>query len=464
MRKLVVLFFFFWLCLLPGVGFTEVNLNEREQIRESEFTAIAAAACAGSYTTEGQSAEASYLAEYGFTSQYYSVPDGKRVAHFLFAYNNGSYEDADFFILAFRGSVDKNDWLVNFNVDKVVYTGSTPEEFVSTAKVVDDKNIPAVHKGFNEYVNAGFSLSLDLARQASILEILDKIKNQPNTRLLLTGHSLGGAAATLCAERLVSMGIPKDKVSVITFGAPAIGNAAFADAYGDKINLLRITNPYDPVPGGLQTVFGGFKQFGREKRYDLSARVTENQHPIAYYFDYAVKDYYDNFDAAAATGAVNALPDKLVGNKGPTVAIYTFPAENKKYQPLIKYMQRFVIDEYRTIFPNYIFMTRDLNKNSAEKTGLGQLLERAAQAGADYVLFLEVDAKRLGQEDRWYISLNQSVFTDNGGLLLMSSYGKRLSHDQGFMQCTIANIEQARADLVQIFTWSYTRTERKQGG
>ena len=74
----------------------------------------------------------------------------------------------------------------------------------------------------------------------------------------------------MLAERLVSMGIDKDRVPVITFGAPAIGNAAFAEVYGDKIDLRRITNNADPVPGSLQTFFGGYKQFGKHHKYNLS--------------------------------------------------------------------------------------------------------------------------------------------------------------------------------------------------
>ena len=82
-----------------------------------------------------------------------------------------------------------------------------------------------VHKGFNEYVNT--VLSATMQDGSSSKRFVEEIKNNPKVRVLLTGHSLGGAVATLTAERLVSMGIEKWRVPVITFGAPAIGNAAF---------------------------------------------------------------------------------------------------------------------------------------------------------------------------------------------------------------------------------------------
>ena len=40
----------------------------------------------------------------------------------------------------------------------------------------------------------------------------------------------------LVAERLVEKGVPKAQVPVITFGAPAVGNKAFADVYGKRID------------------------------------------------------------------------------------------------------------------------------------------------------------------------------------------------------------------------------------
>lgn len=64
---------------------------------------------------------------------------------------------------------------------------------------------------------------------------------------------------------------------VITFGAPAIGNAA-AEVYGDKIDLRRITNNADPVPGSLGDIFGGYKQFGKHHKYNLSRKLSDFQH------------------------------------------------------------------------------------------------------------------------------------------------------------------------------------------
>lgn len=83
-----------------------------------------------------------------------------------------------------------------------------------------------VHKGFNDYVNTVLETMVDTNDDGIDEVLFNEILANTDTRVLLTGHSLGGAVATLLAERLVSMGIDKDRVPVITFGAPAIGNAA----------------------------------------------------------------------------------------------------------------------------------------------------------------------------------------------------------------------------------------------
>ena len=46
-------------------------------------------------------------------------------------------------------------------------------------------------------------------------------------RILVTGHSLGGALAILCAKKIAKLN-KSIKVDVITLGAPRVGDASFA--------------------------------------------------------------------------------------------------------------------------------------------------------------------------------------------------------------------------------------------
>ena len=90
----------------------------------------------------------------------------------------------------------------------------------------------SVHQGFNDY--AEVLLSSD-----RLSEIIDEIAASGET-LYLTGHSLGGAAAIIAAARLTERGLG-DRISVMTFGAPAAGDRFFADHFNGRFKFDRIT-------------------------------------------------------------------------------------------------------------------------------------------------------------------------------------------------------------------------------
>lgn len=67
-------------------------------------------------------------------------------------------------------------------------------------------------------------------------------------KIMVTGHSMGGAMASLCGLDLTVNHEAPD-VQVMTFGQPRIGNAAFASYYSQLVpNTIRITNEHDMVP------------------------------------------------------------------------------------------------------------------------------------------------------------------------------------------------------------------------
>ena len=107
-----------------------------------------------------------------------------------------------------------------------------------------------MHKGFNSYAD----LTLRMLLTSGSYEFLEQYRKEKDARLLLTGHSLGGAVATIVGQRLIDFGFAPDRLQVITFGAPAVGNTPFAQMYGDRLDLIRVTNSEDPVPLTLQAV------------------------------------------------------------------------------------------------------------------------------------------------------------------------------------------------------------------
>jgi hypothetical protein len=72
----------------------------------------------------------------------------------------------------------------------------------------------------------------------------------PPPRLLVAGHSLGGALATLAAHALVTK-FPElaPRAAVYTYGAPRVGNRAFALEFDALVpNCFALINDQDPVP------------------------------------------------------------------------------------------------------------------------------------------------------------------------------------------------------------------------
>lgn len=79
-------------------------------------------------------------------------------------------------------------------------------------------------------------------------------------RLYVTGHSLGGALASLCAyslrRLLLLIHYPEPDVVVYTFGQPCIGNYAFQQQYNKAVPCtFRVVNESDAVSGVY--LFGG---------------------------------------------------------------------------------------------------------------------------------------------------------------------------------------------------------------
>ena len=125
-------------------------------------------------------------------------------------------------------------------------------------------------------------------------------------KLWVTGHSLGGVEANMCAIWLRSKG--HDLQGVYTYGAPRGGNDAFRDRYSDpfQINCQRWVNRNDLIPmvpkGRILGLFGeryhhvgltnNIKEDGRIELNDQEYRGIGNlrQHSMALY----VQGIYNN--------------------------------------------------------------------------------------------------------------------------------------------------------------------------
>ena len=130
----------------------------------------------------------------------------------------------DAVVVAFRGSQDVTDWLVNF----------------SFAQVDGDLyDLPG-------RVHLGFSSALAAAWEPLVSAVQERAAG--GVPVWVTGHSLGGAMATLAAARFLELGL--NVAPVYVFGQPRAGDQEFADAMQIEFEerFYRFANGLDVVP------------------------------------------------------------------------------------------------------------------------------------------------------------------------------------------------------------------------
>jgi len=125
--------------------------------------------------------------------------------------------------IAFRGTFNKNNLMLNFNAKQQKY-------FNNSIKI---------HAGYlNIYLNF---------KEKLLIIINNIIKNNDIKLFIITGHSLGGCIGTICAIDLFDYYNKHNyNFRCYTFGSPKIGNKNFANYYNSKIKYsYRFVNKND---------------------------------------------------------------------------------------------------------------------------------------------------------------------------------------------------------------------------
>ena len=164
-------------------------------------------------------------------------------------------ESPDAIVVAFRGTQPNRpmDWFVDFRATSGPWA----------------HNVGHVHDGFYSALRNVWGVTLASG------EILPRrLLNRADKTIWITGHSLGGALAELCAAQ--AMFVSKIPVQgVYTFGQPRVGNKDFADALNAELGsgIFRFVNDRDIVPR-VPLFTMGFCHYGGLRSFDHTGQAS----------------------------------------------------------------------------------------------------------------------------------------------------------------------------------------------
>ncbi|CAA7022964.1 unnamed protein product [Microthlaspi erraticum] len=148
-------------------------------------------------------------------------------------------------VIAFRGT-EQTKWKDLQTDLMVVPVGLNPERIGG-----DFKEEVQVHSGFLSAYDSVRIRIISLLKMA-IGYIDDAAECEDKWHVYVTGHSLGGALATLLAIELASSQLAKRGAITVTmynFGSPRVGNKKFSEVYNQKVkDSWRVVNHRDIIP------------------------------------------------------------------------------------------------------------------------------------------------------------------------------------------------------------------------
>jgi hypothetical protein len=119
-------------------------------------------------------------------------------------------------------------------------------------------------------VHTGFATAL-----AEVRNELDTARPAIDGKLLMTGHSLGAAMATLLASAWISAGPPaQPPFALYTFGSPRVGDAAFVATLSKVVNTRYVDCCDGVTRVPLQVM--GYQHVGDPQYIDRTGKITSN--------------------------------------------------------------------------------------------------------------------------------------------------------------------------------------------
>ena len=399
-----------------------VKAGPLEDYYEAREIYIDASACLATYDDYLGRIALDALVDTGWHIQHYKQVGDKADARFLSAVKDIDGNGQIMYLLAAAGTETKKDVLTDFMVDKVYFSGQTPEEMISNAAKKDvPPTVPMIHRGFYQYLRTALAIAGTGGKDQTKGLLFDEVVKHPDRKIYLVGHSLGGAAVTVSAAALINFGARPEQLKVITFGAPAVGNEAFRTQYGSQIDLTRVVMRGDSVTGVLQGLVGGYAQIGKAVTWSVPDNYDYEPHSMVLYLDKAIKNYYQTRQLAIEAGVLS-VENKRLPNEEQQPFVYVSPVVNNLPEPINEefyYMKEALLGKYRNLFPAYVFVDGDSKNNSTSAA-----LKAATVAGCQWLVVPEFQEEKLKDEkNAYHIVFQQTVYrVADGRLLSLETY------------------------------------------
>jgi triacylglycerol lipase len=169
----------------------------------------------------------------------------------------------DTILLIFRGTVYIDEWAKNINVEQSFFL--LHQDIKNNNALQDIDLAPSVHKGFYEIYNK---------IKSEIFSVLNNLNPSKNKNIIITGHSLGSAIATICTVDLHYNNY-KNIVTYI-FACPRVGNKKFAQLI-QNLPIYSIINTLDIIPSIPPAVVPNFNDINQPYIYFDAGKIARFQ-------------------------------------------------------------------------------------------------------------------------------------------------------------------------------------------
>lgn len=156
----------------------------------------------------------------------------------------------DTILISFRGTASKENAITDLKFFKTIHPPRRYEHITGLWAVRLIQVPVRVHTGFwSAWAANGFNDRV----LAKVRDIAASRPDPSKLTIYLTGHSLGGALATLAAHA-IKTALPEARVVVYSYGQPRVGNSAFKYEYNGLVDehwsVMNARDPIATIPKG----------------------------------------------------------------------------------------------------------------------------------------------------------------------------------------------------------------------